>query len=86
MCKYRFHKSLYHQHLNHGDHDHHDHGHGHNHDQNYNDHDHNDHEQEVGLGVVGALAASVTEPLPGAALHTKTSPQVQCTELLVNCY
>ena len=83
VCKY----ILYHQHLNHKDHDHHD------HDQNYNDHDHDDNEddhddhvQEVGLGVVGALAASVTEPLPGAALHTKTSPQVQCTQLLVNCY
>ena len=77
MCKYRFHKSLYHQHLNHGDHDHHDHGH----DKNYNDHDYDDNEQEVGLGVLGALAASVTEPLPGAALHKKTVTQVQCTEL-----
>jgi len=33
-------------------------------------------EQEVGLGVVGALAASVTEPLPGAALLVKTARQV----------
>jgi len=31
---------------------------------------------EVGLGVLGALAASVTEPLPGAALHKKTVTQV----------
>ena len=46
------------------------------------DHDHNDHEQEVGLGVVGALAASVTEPLPGATLHsTKTAPRYNVSQV-----
>ena len=49
-------------------------------DSNKKFHDHDDHSQEVGSGVVGALAASVTEPLPGA-LHAKTALHARYTSL-----